>query len=201
MKKIAYEGYKGLNLVAAAAANTPKLNNKFIVFTEEASDGEVIVITAFAPWAKTTISPGDGAEEVQYISPGNGDGFFFYEPVIGNGAAKWNTSADLPAWQNQAASSLGDPKTSSGITAITDKPRDVIAMERGKYPLIIIPPGQKLLVLWSLVADAVTTPLDKRYSIGGAVTGTKSVTYAGVAMAGQRMSQALFEEHLKKGEW
>lgn len=193
----AYDIYDDIDVYAASTLTPqkPVVEGKFVVLEDTAAEGEMIVITAFAFCAYARVGAIDsGAEQLVEITPGNGNGFFSYQVRIGTGTPKdWSVGMNVSARTDKTSAVITNQLTGGGYTLITDNPALTIAHQRNGDELFSVPPGQTIQVLWNLLPDARSGALDQRYSIGGTVSGTKSVDVVGAALAGWRMPKSHYD--------
>lgn len=204
-KVLVDDSASGLKIEARAdvsATAWPLQQGKYVVFQGTPNSNEAWVINTMIcfAWARTNVqNPPSTTEGVERIQSKNGDGFFLFQPYVGNKLAWGRSISRLAAWTTAAGATAADIQTPSGYTHISDGPFDVNAISADNQILkFLVPPGQPLTVLFSLLKDAIANPLPVRYSIGG--TGPLSnqallrVDYAGVIMTGSKLTKAHYDD-------
>jgi hypothetical protein len=187
-------------MVDITATDALQEQGKFVILNVPGSAGQVIVVTAIAryAWARNNVT--ESSEGVEMIDPKYGNNFFLYEVNVGEigKAGIANGTIHLGAWTTAAGATADDVKTGAGSSLITGDPDLSLAVQRGaNLPYFIIPAGNPLKVLFSLVPDPIdaTAVLPRRFQIGttsGDMT-TQRVDYASIALNGYKMSKQYYD--------
>lgn len=186
----------------------PLIQGKYVVYSDAPSGSETWVIyscTVFA-WARTSVTdPPSTAEAVQRIPSNKGDGFFLFQPQVGDRDALGLSRNSLAAFTTAAGATAANQLTGSGITMISDAPFDADQIATSsENPLFTVPPGQPLTVLFSLLPDPIANPLPGRFAIGTSGPlpddALQRVDYVGFIMQGLKMSKTYYDALAKAAE-
>lgn len=199
-----------LRIIARAdvtAAAWPKDQGKYVVYADAPSGSEMWVIYTFTPfaWARTNVEDPPGSSEgIARIQSKDADGFFLFQPQVAGKDALGLSRNKLAAFTTAAGATSADEQTASGVTMISDEPFDADQIATSsENPLFVVPPGQPLTVLFSLLPDAISNPLPARFAIGTAgplADPLQRVDYVGVIMQGLKMSKTHYDALAKKAE-
>lgn len=190
--------------VDVSAPDALQVQGKYVVYSAQPAANEAWVIKAMACFAWARQNVGLSSEYVARIPSAKGDGFFLFEPQVSGAAAFGLTRTNLAAWTTAAGATAADRKTSSGITLLSDQPFDAAHIAEGNgNRRFIVPPGQQLNVLFSLVPDAIANPLPGRFAVGGTSPlpdYLQRVDYVGVIMVGTKLSKTYYDSLAKQQE-
>jgi hypothetical protein len=194
-------------IVATVDVSSPtaaKEQGKYIVYKAQPASSEAWIITTMHCFAWSRTNVGDTSEGVQRILCADGDAFLLFEPLVGSGAAFGLSPFTIAAWTTAAGATSADVKTGSGIPLLSDAPFDASAISEGNgMRRFIVPPGQPLTVLFSVIPDAIANALPGRYAIGGVAPlagALQRVDYVGVIARGSKMSRAYYDSLVKRQE-
>lgn len=190
--------------VDVSAPDALLIQGKYVIYSAQPASNEAWVIKAMSCFAWARQNVGLSSEYVQRIPSSKGDGFFLFEPQVSGSAAFGLTRTTLAAWTTAAGATAVDRKTSSGITLLSDQPFDLAHIAEGNgNRRFLVPPGQQLNVLFSLVPDAIANPLPGRFAIGGTAPlpdYLQRVDYVGVIMVGTKLSKTYYDSLAKQQE-
>lgn len=176
--------------------------NRFVVYRNRLTKGQVEIVKALVPYACRRIDIGDAsgnpAESFEYIPPEEGDGFFAYS-LLKNGQPPIIMDLDYNAPRPANATlSNKERQKRSGISNLSVTPWRDATSGAGALPVAIpFESENEQLVTFEILPASTVTPLPAagRFTVG--VAATKRVDFAGVLIIGVQMPQSLYNALVK----
>lgn len=173
------------------ASDVESEGGKFILGKLKPPRGQVLVVQAFSFYAQERLNVGAPNETMRFLDPQDANGFFLYEPRIGD-SAPFLLGLDYNAPRTQAGALNKDRAQGKGFSNISKDPQADLMMSWGN-PLLtfLVAGGDTLRVLFSPLRVGSSTPLPGVYTVGS--TGRR-VDFAGFIVAGEALSDQAYRE-------
>lgn len=186
--------YQSDQRVDLAASNVVTAGaGRYVVATVEPPRGQAIILKAMVPYAQRRTDVGAADESFTMIQPGEGNGFFVYEPLI-NSKSAYQVELDYNKPQLSTVTMSNKDRTKAkGLTFISDNPwRDAWQMVGASLFEILIPGGATFQVVFSLTAmDPIVGSYATagKYQVGTGGNITRRVDFAGVLLLGVQVPE------------
>ncbi len=172
---------------------------KYVVFDHTIAKGQTLVVKAIVPWAQRRIDVDLATESFEMIPAREGDGWFAFEPLVGEGGTATVIQTDFNSPKNIAGVlNNNDRVKRNGFSHLSDHPlADANQAWANPMPGFLVE-STRLRVTFEVMPISTLdgNAISNAFQVGGKAT--KRVDFAAVIVVGMLMSSQFYKALEKK---